>query len=66
MVTDLQLVVPTRLTQAVENKLLRAHCHPRPDFGGRCASSKNFHTSPNNIINEINFKRQLYKLDKKV
>ena len=29
-------------------------------------SPKNFRTSPNNIINEINFKRQLYKLDKKV
>ena len=27
---------------------------------------RNFATSPNNIINETNFKRPLYKLDKKV
>ena len=28
-------------------------------------SPKNFRTFPNGIINEINFKRQLYKLEKK-
>ena len=38
-------------------------------FGGRCGevrtSPEIFSTSPNNIIDEINFKRQLYKLHKK-